>query len=139
MTRIHILHHWVLTTFLTKLFQDSQFAFHADSGLSYTGDQATQSYLESWQTIKEWKINYLSVFIPLFFTRACQNSWLEKPWNNSRLLPKNIVQSISFQLQLEWIIIIEKSCEKKTANWWIERQARICSDRSNKCAAGEKT
>ena len=104
MTRVYILNQRVLTNFLTKLFQNYNFAFHADSGLSYTGDQATQSYLESWQTIKEWKINYLSVFIPLFFTRACQNSWLEKPWNISRLLPKNIVQSISFRWIFEWII-----------------------------------
>jgi hypothetical protein len=47
MTRVYILHHGVFTNFSTKLFQDSHFAFHADSGLSYTGDQATQSYLES--------------------------------------------------------------------------------------------
>ena len=47
MTRVYILHHGVFTNCFAEIFQDSHFAFHADSGLSYTGDQATQSYLES--------------------------------------------------------------------------------------------
>ena len=42
-----ILHDGVFTNFFDEIFQDLHFAFHADSGLSYTGDQATQSYLES--------------------------------------------------------------------------------------------